>query len=102
MPAAGAEHGGANGTRANSGATTPAAQLGLGLLHTLRSAMSASRAHGSRAADHQVGSRRVERRAVPVCSLHRVRPQGRNAARSRLEKWRGRMGAVPSREDRGV
>jgi hypothetical protein len=67
-----------------SGANTrrPAAKhvLGMGVVSALR----ASRADGVRAVRHPLGTGCLERQASTVRTLHRLRPQGRDAAASEL------------------
>jgi hypothetical protein len=79
--------------------TAPAARLVLGLLHALPSPLSTPCADGRCTADHSLGSRHFQRDAAPVRSLHRMRSQGRDVAKSWLEEWRSGVGAVPSRRD---
>src|SRR5262245_45728742 len=78
-------------------ATAPAARLVLGLLHALPPSLSAPCTDSYCAADHSLGSRHFQRHAAPLRSLHRVRPQGCDVARSWLEEWRNRVGAVSDR-----
>ena len=54
-----------------------------------------SRSGRTRTAYHPVGSRRFERRAAPVGTLHGLRPQGCKATASKLARFTGWMGTVP-------